>query len=266
MGVHASACLRDTLDEKAVQWSSVVVEARLIEVSERIELKSLVGKIAAEAGGGEVRAAYWYRLYSFEVERLLDGNKDAIKPRHRLEVVRIFGKVEGAATRATTRAASHIDHCGGMINRGAIGNRFVLLLRRESELKIRPPPVWADPKNTDVRDGELHLHKAYAVIHALERPKATDAQIAELEKLITTTRAAEKKVSDAQIKKLVEAFAAGKGEAADELKNIGYKAIAPVKSARDKKETPPATKQRLAKLASELSPTPISIEMNPATD
>src|SRR6185503_21029347 len=131
-------------------WSSVIVEARLVEVSERIELKSLVGKVAAEAGGGEVRAAYWYRLYSFEVEKLLDGNKDAIKPKHRLEVVRIFGKVEGAATRATTRQSTHVDHCGAMFNRGAIGKRFVLLLRRESELKIRPPPVWADPKNTDV--------------------------------------------------------------------------------------------------------------------
>ena len=266
MGVHASACLRETLDEKAVQWSSVIVEARLVEVSERIELKSLVGKIPSEAGGGEVRAAYWYRLYSFEVERVLDGNKDAIKPRHRLEIVRIFGKVEGATTRATTRQASHVDHCGTMINRSAIGKRFVLLLRRESELKIRPPPVWADAKNTDVRDGELHLHKAYAVIRALERPKTTDAQIAELEKLIATTRAAEKKVSDTQIKKLVEAFAARTEEAADELKKIGYKSIGAVKSARDKKETPAATKERLAKLAVELSPTPMSIDMNPAND
>ena len=269
-GAPASACLRQILDEKAVQWSSVIVEARLIEVSERIELKSLVGKFASEPGG-EVRAAYWYRLYSFEVERVLDGNKDAIKPRHRLEVVRIFGKVEGAATRATTRPATQINHCGQMIHRTDVRKHFVLLLRRESELKIRPPPVWADPKNTDVRDGELHLHKAYTVIHALERSRTTDAQIADLEKLIAATRAADKKTSDAQIKKLVATFATEKDEsttakATDELKKIGYKSIAAVKSLRDKKETPAATKERLAKLAVELSPTPMSIEMNPANE
>ena len=50
----ANACLREEIDEKAIQWSSQIVEARLVQVSERIEMKALAIK-GPPGSRGEMR-------------------------------------------------------------------------------------------------------------------------------------------------------------------------------------------------------------------
>src|SRR3954462_3430230 len=86
----AGACVREQIDEKAVQWSSLIAQAKLVEVSERIEMKALAlkPKSGEKAGEGEVSAVYWYRVYSFEVENVIDVTGGSVKPKHRIEVVR----------------------------------------------------------------------------------------------------------------------------------------------------------------------------------
>jgi hypothetical protein len=261
------ACLREQVDERAIQWSTQILEAKLIEVSERVQMRALAVKPPA-GGTGEISAVYWNRVYSFQVEKVIESAGNSVKPRHRVEVVRFFGKVDdpNAPAAPAGGAATGSDPCIELLTRASLGKSFVLLLRPEQDIKMHKPPVWADPKNTDPRDAEVHGLKAYAVIHLIPKDKATDAGMTKLRKVLAETRAAEKKVPDAEIKKQIEVMLKAPSDSAAEhaiaaLTKVGYKAVVPIKSARDRKETTPEAKQRLAKLAIDLSPPPLDILM-----
>lgn len=270
-GGIASACERDQVDERAIQWSTQILEARLVEVSERVQMRALAVK-PPPGGKEDVSAVYWDRVYSFEVEKVLESSGNSVKPKHRIEVVRFFGKVDdpnvalAPASAPATAPAHPADPCVQHLTRGSLGKSFVLLLRPEQDIKMHKPPVWADPKNTDPRDAEVHGLKAYAVIHLIPKEKATDAEMTKLRRTIAETRAAERKVPDAEVKKHVEAIRAATDDAGAEpaiaaLTKVGFKAVGAIKSARDKKDTSPPAKERLAKLAIDLSPPPMTILM-----
>src|SRR3569623_3488316 len=92
-GSPARACLREHLDDRGVQWATMVIRAKLVDVSERVEIKAV--SVKAPKGpdgkrGPDVTAVYWYRLYSFEVIESLEG---PAKPKHRIEAIRFFGRV-----------------------------------------------------------------------------------------------------------------------------------------------------------------------------
>jgi len=257
----ARACLRDQIDARAIQWSSQIVEAKLVEVSERIEMKAVIIKPKAGTTGSEVSAVYYYRVYSFEVEKVIESAGNSMKPKYRFEVLRFFGKIDDANA-AAVPAVAH--PCADTLSRAAMGHSFVLLLKHEQDVKFEKPPVWNDPKNSDPRDAEVHGTRAYVAVHLMLREKTTDADMAKLRAVLTETRAAEKKVSDAEIKKSVEAIVHAASDAQAEpamsaLRAVGFKAVGHIKSARDRRGIPPGVKDRLAKLAIELSPTPISI-------
>jgi hypothetical protein len=98
----------------------------------------------------------------------------------------------------------------------------------------------------------------------MPKEKATDLEMAKLRQVLAETRAAEKKVSDNEIRKSIDVIAHAGSDAQAEpaieaLRKVGFKAVSHIKSARDRKETPAAGKERLAKLAIELSPTPLTI-------
>jgi hypothetical protein len=269
----AGACVRDTVDTTAVQWSSLIAQGKLLEVSERVEMKALALKPKTGEKDEEVSAVYWYRIYSFEIEQVLDGGN--VKPKHRIEVVRFFGKVDDPhhvlPPAPTTAAAAASDPCTRHLTRAAVGQSFVLMLRPEQDIKMNKPPVWNDPKNTDPRDAEVHGGKAYAVIHLFPRAQTPAADLARLRKLIADTRAAEHKFHDPDIKREVQRIvtATSDADAAPAIATLtgwGYKSVANIKSARDKKETPAEAKERLAKLAIDLSPMPLTIQMEPGPE
>jgi hypothetical protein len=257
------ACLRDQIDERAVQWSSQIVEAKLVEVSERIEMKAVTVKPKAGSNAGELTAVYYYRVYSFEVEKVIESAGHPAKPKYRIEVLRFFGKVDHPNSTAAAPAAAP-PACGEQLNRNALGHSFVLLLRHEQDIKMERPPVWTDMKNPDPRDAEVHGTRAYAAIYLMPRDKATEGDIANLRKVIGQTRAAERKVSDQEIHKWIDGIIHAANDKQAEpaiaaLRAAGYKAVSHLKSARDRRGTLPAAKERLAKLAIELSPPPLSI-------
>jgi hypothetical protein len=257
----ARACLRDQIDTRAIQWSSQIVEAKLVEVSERIEMKAVIIKPKAGISEKEISAVYYYRVYSFEVEKVIESAGNSLKPKYRFEVLRFFGKIDNA----NAAAAPAVAHpCADALSRAALGHSFVLLMKHEQDVKFEKPPVWNDLKNLDPRDAEVHGTRAYVAIHLMLREKTTDAEMAKLRAVLTETRAAEKKVSDAEVKKSVEAIVHAANDAQAEpamaaLRAVGFKAVGHIKSARDRRGIAPAVKDRLAKLAIELSPTPISV-------
>lgn len=257
------ACLSEKIDERAIQWSSQILEAKLVEVSERIEMKAVTVKPKAGSNAAEITAVYYYRVYSFEVEKVIESAGNSVKPKYRIEVLRFFGKVDNPDSAALAPAAAP-SACGEKLNRNALGHSFVLLLKHEQDIKMEKPPVWTDMKNLDPRDAEVHGTRAYAAIYLMPREKASDADLANLRKVLAQTRAAERKVSDQEIHKWIDAVihAASDSQAEpalEALRAAGYKAVSHLKSARDRRGTPPAAKERLAKLAIELSPPPIPI-------
>jgi hypothetical protein len=262
----ARACLRDQIDERAIQWSSQIVEAKLVEVSERIEMKAVIVKPRSATKGSERSAVYYYRVYSFEVEKVFESAGHALKPEYRFEVLRFFGKIDrGDAPPAVSPAPAAAPHrCDDQLGRAALGHSFVLLLKHEHGIKMEKPPVWNDAKNTDPRDAEVHATRGYAVIYLMPREKATDADMATLRKTLIETRAAEKKVHDSEMRKSIEAIVHASSDSdaqtpINALRAVGFKAVSHIKSARDRKGVSPAAKERLAKLAIELSPPPIPI-------
>src|SRR6476620_8828688 len=109
----AQACERDQVDERAIQWSTQILEAKLVEVSERVQMRALAVKPAA-GGTGEVSAVYWNRVYSFQVDKVIESAGNSVKPKHRVEVVRFFGKVDdpnSAAAPAAAAAPASPDPC-----------------------------------------------------------------------------------------------------------------------------------------------------------
>jgi len=270
----ARACLRDQIDERAIQWSSQIVEAKLVEVSERIEMKAVTVKPPAGSAAKEISAVYYYRVYSFEVEKVIESANNSVKPKYRIEVLRFFGIIDDPNSATASHAAPAKpagDHaspaltaCAQSLSRAALNHSFVLLLRQEQDIKMQKPPVWNDPKNLDPRDAEVHGTKGYVAIYLLPKEKATDAEMANLRRVLSETRAAEKKVSDPEMRKQIDIIAHAASDAQAEpaiaaLRKVGFKAVSHIKSARDRKETPAAGKERLAKLAIELSPTPLTI-------
>ena len=69
-------CLRATIDERAVQWASAIVEAKLAQAGDTVDL----GLTPAQS----------YRIYIFEVLDVLDG---PAKSRDKIDVLRLIGQV-----------------------------------------------------------------------------------------------------------------------------------------------------------------------------
>ncbi|HSI36093.1 MAG: hypothetical protein ACAI43_14390 [Phycisphaerae bacterium] len=266
---RASACVRAELDALAVQWASAVVEARLVEVSERCEIRAVSVKAPKGADGQrgpDVTAVYWYRLYSFEVVSALDG---PAKAKHRVEAIRFFGRVDdpgaGKTTGGARPAAPQAGAPCGAVTRGAVGKTFVLLLRPEQDFKMGRPPVWPDAKG-DLREKEIHDLKGMTVVHAIATEGMDAGRLADLKKLIAQTRAAERNLPEAELKKHVAEIAlsvdAERVERAETaVRAVGYRAVGALKSARDKAESSAEGTGRVLGLIAELSPPPISLEM-----
>src|SRR5438552_11636574 len=97
-------CLRATIDERAVQWASAIVEAKLAQAGDTVDL----GLTPAQS----------YRIYIFEVLDVLDG---PAKSRDKIDVLRLIGGVEEASACAVQLDAKSTD------------KSFVLLLRPLSQ-------------------------------------------------------------------------------------------------------------------------------------
>lgn len=244
-----------------IQWSGLIVQARVAAVSERIELRSVA--IKASAGQGAVSAVYWYRIYSLEIEHVLDGA--GVKPEHRVEVIRFFGRVSPAGPPGGEAAGAP-----SLPTRNDVGTSLLLCLIREKELKMQRPPAWNDP-TPDPRTGDVKDSKAWHVLWAAPARNFQTTDLVMLGKRIGQQREADKRITDDAIRKLREPFIAAETpeQAASQraaLKAMGYRAVARLKSARDKKETPPPAKKRLDELIDELSPPPITIELGDARE
>src|SRR5437773_388722 len=142
MANSAGACLRDQMDERAVQWSSLIVRGTLKSVDKTEALMP---------------------VYSIEVEEVLDG---AAKKGDRISVVRILGQpIDKGGVRCVEKLAE-----------SRIGKSFLMMLRPAADTRL---PIKTVLKDFVIVHSELASDVS---ADQLETLKSTIAQVREAEK------------------------------------------------------------------------------------
>jgi len=168
------ACLRDTLDDRAVQWSNLVVVAKLSKIHSPLPLTIPATRPADDSRSSSVKSL---QLYDFQVTAVLDGTE---KPGDSVSIIRFLMEP----------IAQGNSLCGQQLTTAQIGKSFLLLLRPEADLR------WGDSKNKPYpRTTQMHNLKAFAVVHLESMDDLGAEGLADAKYTISSTRQAEAQFS-----------------------------------------------------------------------
>jgi len=226
------ACLRDALDDRAVQWSSEIVMAKLSAVNDPQPMGS---------------SSLQYQTYDFEITESYDG------PAKAGEKVQVIRFIAGADT-----AKSSI--CGQAFTDKQVGKLFLLLLRPEADLH------WNDRgADSDPRTQEVHALKAFMVVHLESAYDLGTDGLADAKYTITSTRAGEAqfKADDAKLQAQTMINAADdteESQAEKALTDMGPKVVPVLNDLMADAE--PDAKARLQKVIRAVSPPSLSASMH----
>jgi hypothetical protein len=166
------ACLRDSLDDRAVQWSSQIVMANLTAIDDP-------QPINPNSPDGSMQ----FQTYDFSVTTSLDG---PAKAGDKVVVIRFI-------TGADSQKSSI---CGQAFTPTQLGKSFLLLLRPEADL------AWSDRgSDADPRTAQIHAMKAFVVVHLDSAHDLGSDGLDDAKYTISSTRAAEAqfKADDAKL-------------------------------------------------------------------
>lgn len=164
------ACLRDALDDRAVQWSSEIVLANLVAINNP---KPMDSAAAAQADDANSLSAKQFQTYDFEITSSFDG------PGKVGEKVRVIRFILGPDSQKSSI-------CGQAFTTSQVGKSFLLLLRSEADLR------WSDrPGDPDPRTPELHALKSFVVVHLESAYDLGTDGLEDAKYTISSTRAAE---------------------------------------------------------------------------
>jgi hypothetical protein len=242
LAAPGSDCLRDTLDERAVQWSTSIVMAKLTAIQSP---QPLVASTSQPSAG--VQPALGYQTYDFQITTAIDG---AGKAGDQVRVIRfIFGP-------DTQRSSI----CGQALTDKQVGKLFLLMLRPEADLR------WSDRRGEpDPRTPQLHSLKALVVVH-LELASDLGAEgLEDAKYTVTSTRAAEAQfnVDNARLQAQTMINAAEDTEevqAEQALLEMGPKAIGVLTEVMS--QAGPEGKARLKRLIGVLAPPALAASMH----
>ena len=121
----AVACLTSNIDKRTVQWSTAIVQAKLVGLGTKTDIPA---PIASAMGGSGDRtsgkpAATAYRMVSFEVTDSVDG---MLQPGQTVKVLGLIGGRPGDGTCPTLMPES-------------VGKKFILMLRPFEQTQIDLP-------------------------------------------------------------------------------------------------------------------------------
>jgi hypothetical protein len=202
----ARACLRDTLDDRAVQWSTLIVMADLTQVHDPVPLPS-----------DAKPSNFQYQMYDFKVTSPIDG---AGKVGDSFTVVRFL---DGPGTLKSSI-------CGQAFTPRQVGKSFLLMLRPESDVQ------WADRENApDPRTADFHALKAYMVVHLELASDLGQDGIDDAKYTVTSTRTAEAQFKDADAKLQIQTLVNAQddteeSQAEKAILDMGPKAIPALKA------------------------------------
>jgi hypothetical protein len=248
VALETRACLRAEADARAIQWSSVIVEAKLTAVDEPVDL----GRVKqAEPGKPPLAHAYAYQLYRFDVTDVLDGRARRAQD---VKVVRFFGRID--------RADRDVLPCSQHLRKEQVGRSFILLLRPEQELRVEVAPT--DPAVNEIRNEAVHKLGAFAIVSLVPREELDADEKAALKRLIEDVRGAERAFSAQKARRAAEHVAATaetpESEAeAKELLAMGPRAVPEMTRVWNNLRGPRSGRDRLQTLIAELTPPPIPV-------
>jgi hypothetical protein len=181
LAASCPACLRPDIDERAVQWSTAIVEAKLVKAGEKTTLGQLQERQGARGALGIATTTYFYRQYDFEVTRPMDG---PYKKGDHIPVLRLFMTIENPP-----------GICSQHLTKAAVGKEFLLLLRPLSQFELVWPNVVKKP---DVKGAMIVVH--------LQPEEAGKSLPPELGTTIVETRADAKQATPKRIQAQIAAL------------------------------------------------------------
>jgi hypothetical protein len=227
----AWGCLRGTLDDRAVQWSSLIVTAKLTTLGTPGTLGATSRPSDATAGS--------YQILDFIVSSALDGKASV---GDHLSVIRFMAGGDAAKASA----------CDEDLTPDKIGKGFLLLLRPEADLDWHAGSAGDDPR-TDL----LHQAKAYAIVHIDSLDEIGADGLADAKYTVTTTRAAEAQFNADDAKTQAETVVNAADDTEEQqaehaLTEMGPKALPVIKAEIAKADED--GKAKLAKIVTQLMP------------
>ncbi len=228
---RAIACLRDSLDDRTVQWSTEIVMAKLTAVNDPAAIDA---------------SPYQYQTYDFQVVESYDG---PAKADDKITVIRFIGGADSQKS----------SICGQAFTSRQIGKSFVLFLRPESDLR------WSDGGDADPRTSQIHDLKAFAVVHLESAYDLGKDGLEDAKYTITSTRQAEAqfKADDAKLQAQTMVNAADdteESQAEHALAEMGPSVVPVLKAMLADAE--PDAKARLLKVIRTVSPPSILSSMH----
>jgi len=176
----AVACLRDTLDDRAVEWSSEIVLANLLAVNSPQPMNA---GSTSQPDTVENSSGKQYQTYDFQVTESYDG---PAKVGDKITVIRFIIGPD----------SSKSSICGQTFTDRQVGKSFLLLLRPEADIS------WSDRAGeSDPRTPQLHALKALLVVHLESAYDLGTDGLEDAKYTITSTRQAEAqfKTDDAKL-------------------------------------------------------------------
>jgi hypothetical protein len=224
------------MDERAVQWSSDIVQAKLLSIDPEVKLAGEVREFRGPIGAlGSAVTAYYYRLYQFEVTRTLDGS---LKTGEKFPVIRLFSRTQ----EPPLSCAQHLTDAG-------VGKEFILLVRPFSQFKTIVPTGVVPPK----------VAGAMWIVHLEPSETSSPSALKELITTIEGARTAEQQATPQRIDHLISQVEsaptdAQAGPSIRALQRIGPKVLPSVDKALA--GTRDATRQgRLQQVVHDVTPT-----------
>jgi hypothetical protein len=226
------ACLRSSLDDRAVEWSTLIVQCKLLSAATPVAFASAA---TTQPTGG-------YQVFQFQVGQCLDGQA---KAGDQIQVIRFIV----AGTDQTTL-------CGQGPLKDQIGKSFVLLLRPQDQLR------WSKNRtDTDPRTPQINDLKAFVIVHLESADDLGKDGLADLKYTISDTRAAEaafdKDDAKVQAQTLIRAADETEADQAEHaLLEMGPKALGILRSVAANASD--AGRARLNRVIEAVSPPPIT--------
>lgn len=236
-----SACMRGSLDDRAVEWSSLIVVAKLASVSKPVLLPAPV--TTRPANDDKSPPDNYFQLFDFEVTGALDGTT---KPGEHVSVIRFSS---GADTQNNSI-------CHQLLSKGQIGKSFLLFLRSERDL------TWGG--SADPRTAQVHNINALMIVYLASLDDLGSDGLDDAKYTISSTRAAEAQFSadDARTQAQTLVNAADdteQSQAEHALLEMGPKALKVLRDGLGKADD--VGKERLQKVIDSVSPPSITSAM-----
>jgi len=239
----ALACLRPTIDERAVQWSTSIVIAKLNSIDAPVQLDGSVKERRGNLGIlGTAETFYFSRVYHFTVTQVLDGTATVG------EAVSVL--------RVTSRTEEPQLNCGQHLTPKSVNGSFLLLLRPFSTFTQALPNPITPPKDPSLQ----------CIIHMEELASLKPDDLKAVQNTIESTHAAEsqfnQKTADRLLAKI--AYTANNLVASPSIRafeKFGLKGLAALDTAMGREPLGSPAYSRLQVVRSDLMPPTSLISM-----